>query len=148
MRWSKYALNYRGYPSSGYGVRATFDWVWDLEYFVWASCITLPRACRTIFLKITWKINTYFFVGLYISWAVDGDVPYRPTGEAADAGQVEEDEDDDAIAVRRARVRERLRAQRAVEVEVLEVEQEEIAKWVAKFIFYIQRLTAHHKIRR
>ncbi|CAM9227041.1 unnamed protein product [Ascophyllum nodosum] len=60
---------------------------------------------------------------------VDGDVAYRPTGEAADAGQVEEDEDDDAIAARRARVRDRLRARRAQEAEVLEVEQEEeIAK--------------------
>ena len=61
--------------------------------------------------------------------SVDGDVAYRPTGEAADAGQVEEDEDDDAIAARRARVRDRLRARRAQEAEVLEVEQEEeIAK--------------------
>lgn len=59
---------------------------------------------------------------------VDGDVPYRPTAEAADAAQVEEDEDDDAIAARRARVRERLKARRAAEAEVLEVEQEEIAK--------------------
>lgn len=59
---------------------------------------------------------------------VDGDLPYRPTSEAADAGQVEEDEDDDAIAARRARVRERLRARRAAEAEVLEVEQEEVAK--------------------
>lgn len=59
---------------------------------------------------------------------VDGDVAYRPTAEAVDAGQVEEDEDDDAIAARRARVRERLRARRAAEAEVLEVEQEEIAK--------------------
>lgn len=59
---------------------------------------------------------------------VDGDVPYRPTAEAADAAQVEEDEDDDAIAARRARVRERLRARRAAEAEVLEVEQEDINK--------------------
>lgn len=59
---------------------------------------------------------------------VDGDVPYRPTAEAADAAQVEQDEDDDAIADRRARVRERLRARRAAEAEVLEVEQEDIAK--------------------
>ncbi|CAM9338873.1 unnamed protein product, partial [Pylaiella littoralis] len=58
----------------------------------------------------------------------DGDVPYRPTAEAADAGQVEEDEDDDAIAARRARIRERLRARPAEEAEVLEVEHEEIAK--------------------
>lgn len=59
--------------------------------------------------------------------AVDGDVSYRPTAEAADAGQVEEDEDDDAIAARRARIRERLRARPTEEAEVLEVEQE-IAK--------------------
>eukprot|EP00903_Cladosiphon_okamuranus_P017448 g16072.t1 len=57
----------------------------------------------------------------------DGDVPYRPTAEAADAGHVEEDEDDDAIAARRARIRERLRARPTEEVEVLEVEQEDIA---------------------
>lgn len=60
--------------------------------------------------------------------AADGDVPYRPTAEAADAGQVEEDEDDDAIAARRARIRERLRARPTEEAEVLEVEQEDIAK--------------------
>ncbi|CAM9268751.1 unnamed protein product [Choristocarpus tenellus] len=59
---------------------------------------------------------------------VEGDVIYRPTSEAADAGQVEEDEDDDAIAARRARVRERLRARRATEAEVLEVELEEPTK--------------------
>ncbi|CAM9167058.1 unnamed protein product [Scytosiphon promiscuus] len=58
----------------------------------------------------------------------DGDVPYRPTAEAADAGQVEEDEDDDAIAARRARIRERLRARPTEQAEVLEVEHEEIAK--------------------
>lgn len=60
--------------------------------------------------------------------AADGDVPYRPTAEAADAGQVEEDEDDDAIAARRARIRERLRARPTEEAEVLEVEQEDVAK--------------------
>lgn len=60
--------------------------------------------------------------------AAEGDVPYRPTGEAADAGQVEEDEDDDAIAARRARIRERLKARPVEEAEVLEVEQEEINK--------------------
>ncbi|CAM9121390.1 unnamed protein product [Discosporangium mesarthrocarpum] len=57
---------------------------------------------------------------------VEGDVTYRPTSEAADAGQVEEDEDDDAIAARRERVRARLRAR--PEAEVLEVELEEPAK--------------------
>lgn len=60
--------------------------------------------------------------------AADGDVPYRPTGEAAGAGQVEEDEDDDAIAARRARIRERLRARPTEEAEVLEVQQDEMAK--------------------
>lgn len=69
------------------------------------------------------------FSGLIYFWGVaDGDVPYRPTAEAADAGQVEEDEDDDAIAARRARIRERLRARPTEEAEVLEVEHEEIAK--------------------
>lgn len=67
------------------------------------------------------------FSGVFCGTA-DGDVPYRPTAEAADAGQVEEDEDDDAIAARRARIRERLRARPAEEAEVLEVEHEEIAK--------------------
>lgn len=58
----------------------------------------------------------------------EGDVPYRPTGEAADAGQVEEDEDDDAIAARRARIRERLKSRPIEEAEVLGIEQEEINK--------------------
>lgn len=62
--------------------------------------------------------------------SVEGDVAYRRTGEAADAGQIEEDEDDNAIAARRARVRERLKARRAAEAEVLEVEQEELPKYV------------------
>ena len=55
-------------------------------------------------------------------------MPYRPTGEAADAGQVEEDEDDDAIAARRARIRERLKSRPIEEAEVLVMEQEEINK--------------------
>lgn len=73
--------------------------------------------------------NRLLFTGR-MCWrkAADGDVPYRPTAEAADAGQVEEDEDDDAIAARRARIRERLRARPTEEAEVLEVEQEDIAR--------------------
>ena len=60
--------------------------------------------------------------------AAEGDVPYRPTGEAADAGQVEEDEDDDAMAARRARIRERLKSRPIEEAEVLGIDQEEINK--------------------
>lgn len=70
----------------------------------------------------------FFIPQRRICGAADGDVPYRPTAEAADAGQVEEDEDDDAIAARRARIRERLRARPTDKAEVLEVEHEEIAK--------------------
>lgn len=78
--------------------------------------------------KLYCAFDLTFFIFMYYCRSADGDVPYRPTAEAADAGQVEEDEDDDAIAARRARIRERLRARPTEEAEVLEVEHEEIAK--------------------
>lgn len=86
------------------------------------------NACLSSFPCLVGMVVVVLF--LFLFQQVDGDVPYRPTAEAADAAQVEEDEDDDAIAARRARVRERLRARRAAEAEVLEVEQEDINKCV------------------
>lgn len=81
----------------------------------WLLCLSLVLKIRPL------HVLTYLR-------AADGDVPYRPTAEAADAGQVEEDEDDDAIAARRARIRERLRARPTQQPEVLEVEHEEVTK--------------------